>query len=73
MDKINELRQTYDISVICHNCRHVPPKMIDNDHGYPEASSHPKKFQVPKGTEVQKFLMGMTCENCGCEGFMGLK
>jgi hypothetical protein len=60
--------ETYSISVICHNCHHVPM----NDYIEREPGPDPKQISIPKGTEVQTFLREMVCENCDCEGFMGI-
>lgn len=59
--------KTYEIQVICHNCHHVPMEELKMT-----VREAPQIFDVPKGTEVKKFLQGMTCENCGCNGYMGL-
>jgi hypothetical protein len=58
-------KKTYEISVICHNCKHVPEHNSGN-------AILPNRIAIPKGTEVKKFLADMTCENCGCSGFMGI-
>jgi len=66
------MEETYEISIVCRNCHHVPGEQTTegfNDHLGVHTS---KKFQVPKGTTIQKFLQEITCENCGCEGFMGI-
>ena len=62
------MAETYEISVICRNCGHVPmSEKIEREPG-----PDPKRFQVPEGTEVKIFLRGITCDNCKCEGYMGL-
>jgi hypothetical protein len=58
--------KTYNISVVCLNCHHVP-HIIDLETNEDLCR---KQFQIPKGIEVKEFLREMTCENCGCVGFM---
>jgi hypothetical protein len=62
--------ETHRVSIRCYNCHHVPGGTV-SDYGA-NAALVPKRFTVPKGTTVQKFLQEMTCKNCGCEGFMWL-
>ena len=63
------MAETYEISVVCRNCGHIPGGTMTNGD---RIETPPKKFPVPKGITVKQFLMDMTCENCGCEGYMGL-
>ena len=67
-------KEVYEIGVQCHNCKHVPRETITNE--VQERVIGPvvgqKLFIIPKGTEVKTFLREMTCENCGCDGFMGI-
>lgn len=58
--------EAYEISIVCRNCGYVPVL-----HG-PNFAGDIKNFSVPKGITVKQFLMDMICENCGCEGYMGL-
>lgn len=62
--------ETYKISVVCRNCGHIPGGTV-SDYG---ANAHivPQKFSIPKGIEVKTWLQGGICDNCGCEGYMGL-
>lgn len=62
------MSETYEISIVCHNCGYKPCEGISEQNRIRK----PKRFSVPKGTEVKKFLMDMVCENCGCDGFMGI-
>lgn len=59
--------ETYKINVRCGNCNHIP---LTNTGDVLHQKS--RKFRVSKGMPVQKFLQEMTCENCRCEGYMGL-
>lgn len=61
------MAETYEISVQCRNCK-CKPEDVDTS----TLIVTPKKFAVPKGKPVKDFLQEMTCENCGCEGYMGL-
>lgn len=63
------MAETYEISVTCRNCGHVPGGTMTNGN---RVETIPEKFTVPKGTGVKTFLQEMTCNNCGCEGYMGL-
>ncbi|KKN77881.1 hypothetical protein LCGC14_0356180 [marine sediment metagenome] len=58
---------TYEISVQCRNCRHVP--LTDAGDALHQKN---KKFPIPKGNTIKKFLQEMMCENCDCTGYMGL-
>ena len=60
--------ETYAISVQCHNCKYILGKTKYGDR----INIIPKQIVIPKGTEVKMFLREMTCENCGCNGFMGI-
>lgn len=60
---------TYWISIKCHNCGHVPGGTMTDKNG---EKFIPEQIVIPKGTEVKMLLREMTCENCGCDGFMGI-
>jgi hypothetical protein len=65
--------ETYEISVVCRNCGHIPMgKEVEYEDESTFRGPDPEEFPIPKGIEVKDFLREMTCENCGCEGYMGL-
>jgi len=61
------MEAAYKINIVCRNCGHIPMEEYAS-----EVVKMAKKFPVPKGTTIKAALMSMTCENCGCEGYMGL-
>lgn len=66
------MSETYKVVLKCRNCGHIPKKIITN--GAQEQEIGPKHFTIPTGTTVKQFLQDITavCENCGCDGFMGI-
>jgi len=66
------MAKTYEINVICRNCGHIPVYLSTTGVDNHNDESVPIKFPIPKGITVKWFLIDMTCENCGCGGYMGL-
>lgn len=69
------MSETYEISVQCHNCKYVPQGEVierERNDGQCFRGSDPRKFSILKGMEVKQFLREIVCDNCGCDGFMGI-
>jgi len=53
--------RVYEVMVMCRNCN-----AGSSQHGGNIL------IVVPYGEPLKPFLREITCENCGCDGFMGI-
>ena len=57
--------ETYQITTLCNNCGHVPKETASDG-----TVIAPLVYNIPKGKDVDRFLISVGCPNCGCIGYL---